>query len=55
MTKKESILMPSGGARAGAGRKKIALENKRKQLRIYVTPQEEQKIKELLKELRGRD
>lgn len=53
MFKKESILMPSGGARVGAGRKKIAPENKKKQLRIYVTQFEEKRIKEFLKKLRG--
>lgn len=53
MFKKESILMTSGGARVGAGRKKIAPENKKKQLRIYVTQIEEEKIKEFLKKLRG--
>lgn len=44
--------MPSGGSRVGAGRKKLAPENKKIQLRIYVTEKEATLLKDYLKKIR---
>ena len=45
--------MPSGGARVGAGRKKLPPEKKKKEDSFHLTQDEEKKLREYLKKLRG--